>query len=179
MKTWRRRFFVLKQGYLFRFASADVDSSSKPRGIVSLKDVTDISDGHPTTGKRNSLKLSTAASHICYYADSETDMVEWMSALEKCLSEIVKRVAGVDDEEPRSNRSASKGNRNHNDLLRDLVKGYDSVSGNGGGRDRDKMVNVVGYDSFSATAPPATPTTFGNSGGAGDGQLKYGDIDGE
>ena len=36
IKTWRRRWFVLKQGYLFRFASPDVTSASKPRGLVDL-----------------------------------------------------------------------------------------------------------------------------------------------
>ena len=36
IKTWRRRWFVLKQGFLFRFASQDVTSASKPRGLVDL-----------------------------------------------------------------------------------------------------------------------------------------------
>lgn len=36
IKTWRRRWFVLKQGFLFRFATADVNSSSKPRGLVDM-----------------------------------------------------------------------------------------------------------------------------------------------
>ena len=36
IKTWRRRWFVLKQGYLFRFGSQEVTSASKPRGLVDL-----------------------------------------------------------------------------------------------------------------------------------------------
>ena len=33
-------------------------------------------------------------------ADSETEQVEWLSALEGAVSRIVRLVAGVDDEEP-------------------------------------------------------------------------------
>lgn len=39
IKNWRRRWHVLKTGYLFRFATADVSSGSKPRGIVDLSKV--------------------------------------------------------------------------------------------------------------------------------------------
>eukprot|EP00887_Chlorella_sp_A99_P006027 scaffold27.g6027.t1 len=42
IRTWRKRWFVLKQGFLFRFASADVNAASKPRGIVDLSTVTDV-----------------------------------------------------------------------------------------------------------------------------------------
>jgi PH domain len=59
IKTWRRRWFVLKQGYLFRFMGSDVAPSSKPRGVVDLSKVTDVSDGREATGRPNSLKLST------------------------------------------------------------------------------------------------------------------------
>ncbi len=36
LRTWRRRWFVLKDGFLFRFGSADVAPASKPRGVVDL-----------------------------------------------------------------------------------------------------------------------------------------------
>ena len=36
LRTWRRRYFVLKDGFLFRFGSADVAPASKPRGVVDL-----------------------------------------------------------------------------------------------------------------------------------------------
>ena len=39
IKNWRRRWFVLKQGFLFRFAAADVSFSTKPRGVVDLSKV--------------------------------------------------------------------------------------------------------------------------------------------
>jgi hypothetical protein len=45
IRTWRRRWFVLKQGFLFRFASAEVGPGAKPRGIVDLSQVTDVTGG--------------------------------------------------------------------------------------------------------------------------------------
>ena len=40
MKAWRRRWFVLKSGYLFRFMnSSSVSETNKPRGVVDLSKV--------------------------------------------------------------------------------------------------------------------------------------------
>lgn len=128
IKTWRRRWFVLKSGYLFRFLNNDIDASSKPRGIVDLSTVTDIAEGSSVTGKPHSLKLSTATGYVCYLTDSETDLVEWLSVLDKAHTEIVKRVAGVEDPVPE--RPSRKSRQND-------------------------MVSVVGYESFPASAPPA------------------------
>ena len=60
LRTWRRRWFVLKQGFLFRFADQNVVASTKPRGIVDLSKVTDVVSGREATGKNNSITLSTA-----------------------------------------------------------------------------------------------------------------------
>ena len=64
LRTWRRRWFVLKQGFLFRFADQNVVASSKPRGIVDLSKVTDVSSGREATGKNNSITLSTEAGSV-------------------------------------------------------------------------------------------------------------------
>ena len=69
IKTWRRRWFVLKQGFLFRFGDADVKPSTRPRGIVDLSLVTNVNDGREATGKPASLQLTTAAGgQACTYA---------------------------------------------------------------------------------------------------------------
>ena len=60
IKTWRRRWFVLKEGWLFRFAESDVKPSSKPRGVVDMTLVTNVVDGREATGKPNSIKLTTS-----------------------------------------------------------------------------------------------------------------------
>ena len=108
IKTWRKRWFVLKQGFLFRFASEDVSSTTKPRGIVDLSQVTDVTDGTSATGRPNSIKLSTATGSRCYLTESETSQVEWISALESSVERIVKIVAGVDEEERTPGNTVSK-----------------------------------------------------------------------
>ncbi|KAG7673887.1 hypothetical protein Ndes2526B_g02640 [Nannochloris sp. 'desiccata'] len=108
IKTWRKRWFVLKQGFLFRFASEDVSSTTKPRGIVDLSQVTDVTDGTSTTGRPNSIKLSTATGSRCYLTESETSQVEWISALESSVERIVKIVAGVDEEDHSPGNEVSK-----------------------------------------------------------------------
>lgn len=64
LRTWRRRWFVLKQGFLFRFADQNVVANSKPRGIVDLSKVTDVSSGREATGKNNSITLSTESGSV-------------------------------------------------------------------------------------------------------------------
>jgi hypothetical protein len=54
--------------------------------------VTDVSDGREATGKASSIKLSTATGSILYTADSETEQVEWISAIEGSVAKIVKQV---------------------------------------------------------------------------------------
>ena len=91
VKTWRRRWFILKQGFLFRFSNPDVSASTKPRGVVDLSKVTDVSEAREQTGKLNSLKLSTESGYVAYVCDSETELVEWISALEGAVSAIVRK----------------------------------------------------------------------------------------
>ena len=81
LRTWRRRWFVLKQGFLFRFGDQNVVASSKPRGIVDLSKVTDVSSGRDTTGKPNSITLSTATGAV-----SVADMHRISAALVCCPS---------------------------------------------------------------------------------------------
>jgi hypothetical protein len=64
IKTWRRRWFVLKEGFLFRFASQDVTSASKPRGLVDLSKVT-----------------ATAACSLCVPPDCLLAVQWWAHAL--------------------------------------------------------------------------------------------------
>jgi hypothetical protein len=82
IKTWRRRWHVLKQGHLFRFASPaeGATRTARPRGVVDLSQVTDVAEARAATGRDCSLRLATATgAELCYLADSETEQVEWLS----------------------------------------------------------------------------------------------------
>ena len=53
--------------------------------------VTDVSEARDATGRNNSLLLSTPTGRVLYVADSETEQVEWVSALEGSLAKIMKQ----------------------------------------------------------------------------------------
>lgn len=102
IKTWRKRWFILKDGYLFRFSSPDVDSKTTPRGILDLSGVTDVSDGCEATGKECAIRVVTQRGPVYFIAENETAQVEWISALEESVASIVRKVAGIVDEDRQS-----------------------------------------------------------------------------
>ena len=168
IKTWRRRWHVLKQGYLFRFASerdAGAGPASRPRGVVDLSKITDVSGGGGAGGAAT-IRLSTPqGASISYLADSETEAVEWVSALESSVARIVRAVAGFDDQDDdegddvgrrsSSSRSARGGNnggsgrpsrptaqqqqQNSFDAANSAAAGLAAAGGN-------PFVSVVGYE---------------------------------
>lgn len=55
---------------------------------------------------------------MVYMADSETEMVEWMSALEGAVSRLMRIIAGVaDEEQPQAPSHNSSSAANHNSML--------------------------------------------------------------
>lgn len=56
-----------------------------------IRQVTDVGEARDVTGKGTSIKLTTAGGRVCYIADSETEQVEWLSALEGAVAKIVKQ----------------------------------------------------------------------------------------
>lgn len=139
IKTWRKRWFILKDGYLFRFSSPDVDSKSVPRGVVDLSQVSHVGDGHEGTGRDNSICLSGVSGNTYYFVDSETAQVEWISALDNAVSRIVKKIAGVEETpmnhcltdqlEERYSRAAERNTKK-------IARAY---------RGDEGMVNIVNY----------------------------------
>eukprot|EP00892_Ulva_mutabilis_P005323 jgi/Ulvmu1/3162/UM015_0202.1 len=108
IKTWRKRWFVLKDGFLFRFLDDNVTPSSKPRGIVDLSKAGEVTSGQSATNRPNSIKLGREKGFVVYLADSETEMVEWMSALEGTVSRLMRVIAGVDDEAPPASDNSAR-----------------------------------------------------------------------
>lgn len=181
IKTWRRRWHVLKQGYLFRFASerdAGAGPASRPRGVVDLSKITDVSGGGGAGGAAT-IRLSTPqGASISYLADSETEAVEWVSALESSVARIVRAVAGFDDQDDdegddvgrrsSSSRSARGGNnggsgrpsrptaqqqqQNSFDAANSAAASLAAAGGN-------PFVSVVGYDGVLGNAAAAAPSS--------------------
>ena len=97
---------------------------------------------------------------VCYLCDSETEQVEWLSALEGTVLRIVRSAAGVDEDAPpaasvsaKPPRPARDEKQHNSEWARKLEAGFSSSSarGSGGGAAADlgsnPMVKVVGFDS--------------------------------
>ena len=54
-----------------------------------------MGEARDVTGKGTSIKLTTAGGRVCYIADSETEQVEWLSALEGSVAKIVKQARAL------------------------------------------------------------------------------------
>ena len=131
-----------------------------------------------------------------YVADSETEQVEWFSALEGAVAKIVRAVAGLEEEEPApavDNLSSSSGR--DRDWANQLEKGFASISKSSSSRpDSNAMVKIVGYSgggsggSYSgggggggSSYPSAAwrSESFAADSGNYGGSISYGQIAGE
>lgn len=78
----------------------------------------EVGSGQGTTNRANTIKVSREKGFVVYMADSETEMVEWMSALEGAVSRLMRIIAGVeDDEQPQAPSHHGSYASNHNSML--------------------------------------------------------------
>ena len=95
---------------------------------------------------------------VCYLCDSETEQVEWLSALEGTVLRIVRSAAGVDEDasaaasvSAKPSKPARDEKQHNSEWARKLEAGFSSTSARGGGGAADlgsnPMVKVVGFDS--------------------------------
>ncbi|KAG2486518.1 hypothetical protein HYH03_014820 [Edaphochlamys debaryana] len=183
LKNWRNRWFVLKQGYLYRFYNDKVAESVKPRGVVDLSKVQDVK---VLPGRGNTIQLKTTSGGVvCYIASSETEVVEWVSAIEGAMAKIHKHIAGVEDEPaPAAKAKAAPApSANPSEWLRQLERnitgssgtGSGGKSGGGGGGGASSsgrvnlsstMVSVVGYDNPHGGSSASAGAGAGGGNGA-------------
>jgi hypothetical protein len=75
--------------------------SYRTMGLTSIcLQVGEIGSGQSVTNRSNTIKVTREKGFVVYLADSETEMVEWMSALEGAVARLMRIIAGVDDEQP-------------------------------------------------------------------------------
>jgi hypothetical protein len=59
IKTWRRRWFVLKSGHIFWFKSDDVTNQSQPRGCIEVKTCLSVKGAEDAINKPFAFEIST------------------------------------------------------------------------------------------------------------------------
>jgi len=96
IKTWRRRWFVLKQGKLFWFKENYITRDSNPRGVVPVSTCLTVKGAEDVLNKPFAFELSTSRETMYFIADSDKEKEEWINSIGRS---IVQHSRSVTDKE--------------------------------------------------------------------------------
>jgi len=97
IKTWRRRWFVLKQGKLLWFKDSDVTRSAVPRGVIPVGRCLTVKGAEDVINKPYAFEISTGGGYTMFFiADSEKEKEEWINSIGRS---IVQHSRSVTDSE--------------------------------------------------------------------------------
>jgi len=87
IKTWRRRWFVLKQGKLFWFKepSAATSPTSVPRGVISVSTCLTVKGAEDVLHKASAFELSTPQTTMFFIADNDKDKEDWINSIGRAI----------------------------------------------------------------------------------------------
>lgn len=96
MKSWRRRWVVLKQGKIFWFKNEVVTPQSPCRGIIEVDKCLSVKGAEDAIHRSFAFELSTADSVMYFVADSDKEKEDWINAIGRA---IVRHSASLQEEE--------------------------------------------------------------------------------
>ncbi|KAL1289756.1 hypothetical protein HN51_058136 [Arachis hypogaea] len=85
IKTWRRRWFVLKQGKLFWFKDSTVTRASKPRGVITVASCLTVKGAEDALNKPCAFELSTRYDTMYFIADSKKEKEDWINSIGRSI----------------------------------------------------------------------------------------------
>ncbi|XP_038902910.1 pleckstrin homology domain-containing protein 1 [Benincasa hispida] len=86
LRTWRRRWFVLKRGKLFWFKDSIVTRASIPRGVIPVNTCLTVKGAEDILHKPCAFELSTTGSDTMYFiAESEREKEEWINSIGRSI----------------------------------------------------------------------------------------------
>ncbi|CAN6979388.1 unnamed protein product [Brassica oleracea var. botrytis] len=98
IKTWRRRWFVLKRGKLlwFKDQSSALTRGSIPRGVISVGDCLTVKGAEDVVNKPFAFEISSGNITMFFIADNEKEKEEWINSIGRS---IVQHSRSVTDSE--------------------------------------------------------------------------------
>ena len=96
VKSWKRRFFVLRGRQLAYLRSAD---ASSPVGTISLDEGSTVANDDSVKDKPYALRLAVANREYLLIAESELERSSWISALRKAISGEQQADSSSEEEE--------------------------------------------------------------------------------
>jgi PH domain len=85
IKTWRRRWFVLKQGKLFWFKDSAVTRASVPRGVIPVASCLTVKGAEDVLNRQFAFELSTSRDTMYFIADSEKEKEDWINSIGRSI----------------------------------------------------------------------------------------------
>ncbi|PIN09091.1 hypothetical protein CDL12_18328 [Handroanthus impetiginosus] len=85
IKTWRRRWFVLRQGKLFWFKESTVTRSSRPRGVIPVANCLTVKGAEDVLNRQFAFELSTRNDTMYFIADSEKEKEDWINSIGRSI----------------------------------------------------------------------------------------------
>lgn len=98
IKTWRRRWFVLKQGKLFWFKESVVTRASRPRGVIPVGSCLTVKGAEDVLGREFAFELSTSNDTMYFIADSEKEKEEWINSIGRSIVQQSRSLVSHDAE---------------------------------------------------------------------------------
>ncbi|KAH7433403.1 hypothetical protein KP509_07G067600 [Ceratopteris richardii] len=96
IKTWRRRWFVLKSGKLFWFKDSYVSRSSKPRGVIPVTSCLTVKGAEDVLNRPYAFELTTSQETMYFLAATDKEKEDWINSIGRS---IVQHSRSVTDSE--------------------------------------------------------------------------------
>ncbi|KAL4576193.1 hypothetical protein LXL04_012282 [Taraxacum kok-saghyz] len=104
IKTWRRRWFVLKQGKVFWFKESIVNRGSRPRGVIPVAECLTVKGAEDVINKQFAFELSTRSDTMYFIADSEKEKEDWINSIGRSIVQLSRSVTDKEIVDYDSNR---------------------------------------------------------------------------
>ncbi|GAX78029.1 hypothetical protein CEUSTIGMA_g5471.t1 [Chlamydomonas eustigma] len=85
IKTWRRRWFILKQGKIFWFKTDAVTQETIPRGMIDINKCLSIKGAEDTINKPFAFEVSTNSESMFFIAETEKEKEDWINAVGRAI----------------------------------------------------------------------------------------------
>ena len=88
VKTWRKRWFVMKQGKMFWFLDEHVTMQTKSRGVIDVAngECVSVKGAEETTGNANSFEIVTKNCGVMYFiCPNRQEKEQWMNRIGRAI----------------------------------------------------------------------------------------------
>ena len=94
IRTWRRRWFVLKDGKLFWFLDpSHVTQESKTRGVIDLRYCLSSTSACDKTGKEASFEITCMGESHLFICETVAEKDAWLSSIGSCIARASRGAA--------------------------------------------------------------------------------------